>query len=126
MKICLPVEEDQDIESLVYGHFGSAPGFLVNNTETGELNSVVNKNQHHQPGACNPLRSLADIDLDVVVVAGIGGGALMKLNQAGIRVFQAAGKTIKENIDVLNAQGLPEFTMKHTCKGHGHGGGCAH
>ena len=126
MKICLPIEEDQGLDSMVYGHFGSAPGFLLYNTETGDLNTVANENVNHQPGACNPLKSLAGIDLDFVVVAGIGGGALMKLNQAGIRVFQASGNTIKENIDALNSQGLSEFTMRNTCKGHGNGGGCAH
>ena len=57
-------------------------------------------------------------------VAGIGGGALMKLNQAGVRVFQAAGPTIQDNINALTGKGLAEFTMQHTCQGHG--GGCDH
>ncbi|MBU2646070.1 NifB/NifX family molybdenum-iron cluster-binding protein [bacterium] len=126
MRICMPVENNEGLESVIFGHFGSAPGFMIYDTETKELNSVLNKNEHHEHGSCNPLMSFADIKLDFLVVAGIGGGALMKLNQAGIRVFQAAGRTIQENLDVLDRQGLPEFTMQHTCQGHGHSGGCAH
>jgi hypothetical protein len=27
---------------------------------------------------------------------------------------------------MLKNQNLPEFTLQHTCAGHGHGGGCGH
>mgnify|MGYP000114953206 FL=1 len=126
MRICMPVEDNQGLDSIVHGHFGSAPGFMVYDTDTAELQSIPNQDEHHESGACNPLMSFADVKLDFIVVSGIGGGALMKLNQAGIRVFQATAKTIKENLDVLTTKGLAEFTMQHTCQGHGHGGGCAH
>lgn len=119
----MPVEENRGLDSPIFGHFGSAPGFLLYDTESGELTAVNNRNDHQQ-GACNPMASFAGVEMDFLVVAGIGGGALMKLNQAGIRVFQAAGATIRENIDALTRRGLPEFTMQHTCQGHG--GGCAH
>ena len=29
MKMCFPVESDQGLESKVFGHFGSAPVFVV-------------------------------------------------------------------------------------------------
>lgn len=119
----MPIEQNQGLESTLYGHFGSAPSFMLYDMDSGELTPVSNKNEHHE-GGCNPMASFVGIEMDFLVVAGIGGGALMKLNQAGIRVFQAAGETIKENIDALTTRGLPEFTMDHTCQGHG--GGCAH
>jgi len=119
----MPIEDNQGLESILCGHFGSAPGFILFDTESEQMTSVDNKNDH-QEGGCNPMASFAGIDMDFLVVSGIGGGALMKLNQAGIRVFQAAGTTIKENIDVIKTQGLSEFTMQHTCQGNG--GGCAH
>ena len=122
----MPIEDNQGLDSVLFGHFGSAPGFLVYDTDTAELQPVDNQNEHHEHGSCNPLLSFSNVQLDFVVVSGIGGGALMKLNQAGIRVFQAAGKTIKENIEVLTSKGLAEFTLEHSCQGHGHGGGCAH
>ena len=33
MKICFPVEKDEGIESQVYNHFGSAPVFIMVDTE---------------------------------------------------------------------------------------------
>ena len=34
MKICFPVQNDNGIESTVYNHFGSAPVFVVFDTDT--------------------------------------------------------------------------------------------
>ncbi len=126
MRICIPVKDDQGLNSIVHGHFGSAPGFVVYDTDTTELESVINQNVKHESGACNPLMSFENVKLDFVVAGGIGGGALSKLNQAGIRVFQATAKTIKENLHVLSTKGLAEFTTQQACQGHGHDGGCAH
>ena len=125
MRICIPVEDDQGLNSVVHGHFGSAPGFVIYDTATTELESVVNQDIKHEPGACNPLMSFANIKLDYVMAGGIGGGALAKLNQAGIRVFQATARTIKENLQILSTKGLAEFTTQHACQGHDHGG-CSH
>ncbi len=126
MNIGIPIEKNDGIESEIYGHFGSAPFFMVYDTATKESRLINNKNEHHEHGACNPLKVFEGVGLDVVIVGGIGGGALMKLNQAGVRVCQAASNSIQENIDLLKIGRLPEFTMQHTCKGHSHGGGCSH
>ncbi|RME41495.1 MAG: diguanylate cyclase, partial [Deltaproteobacteria bacterium] len=37
MKVCFPVNNDQGLESEVYGHFGSAPAFVVVDTESHEV-----------------------------------------------------------------------------------------
>lgn len=126
MKICFPVAESQGIASEVYGHFGSAPAFLIVETENNQVATINNKDQHHSHGACNPMKALNNQQVDAIVVGGIGAGALMKLNQQGMKVFQAQAKTVKENLELLGEQKLPEFTMQHTCAGHGHGGGCGH
>ena len=33
MKVCFPVEKNEGINSVVYGHFGSAPAFVMVDTE---------------------------------------------------------------------------------------------
>ncbi len=130
MKICFPVVEDQGLESEVYGHFGSAPLFIVVNTETKEIKALNNGDEHHEHGACQPLKALGGQDVDAIVVGGIGGGALMGLNRAGLVVYQAQGLTISDNITCLIQAGLPVLTPAQTCgghaHGHGHGGGCHH
>jgi predicted Fe-Mo cluster-binding NifX family protein len=126
MKICFPVSKVDGMESEVYGHFGSAPAFLVIETDSNTVTTINNKDQHHEHGACNPLKALNNQKVDAIVVGGIGGGALNKLKQLGIKVFQSQAPTIKENIVMFNKQGLPEFAATHCCPGHGHIGGCGH
>ncbi len=126
MKVCFAVAQVNGIESEVYGHFGSAPAFVVIETEDNTITTIRNSDQHHAHGACNPIKALNNQRVDAIVVGGIGAGALTRLNQQGIRVFQAQAQTVRENIQMLKDQDLPEFTLLHTCAGHGHGGGCRH
>jgi predicted Fe-Mo cluster-binding NifX family protein len=126
MKVCFPVVEDKGLDSEVYGHFGSAPLFIVVDTDARSASKITNNNQHHAHGMCNPILALDNQHVDAIVVGGIGAGALNKLNQSGIRVFQAQAATVKANIDLFNVRNLPEFTLQQCCGGHGPGSGCAH
>ena len=126
MKVCFPVMENQGLASQVYGHFGSAPGFVVVDILTNEMTSINNSDQIHQHGACNPVAGLGGQQVDAIVVGGIGSGALHKLNSTGMRVFQAQEGTIAENIALFQANELPEYMPGHTCGGHGHSHGCSH
>jgi predicted Fe-Mo cluster-binding NifX family protein len=124
MKVCFPVEKDEGIESAVYGHFGSAPTFVVIDTNQEDVGAISNANQVHEHGACNPVMALGGRQFDAVVVGGIGAGALMKLNAEGIKVFRAVEPTVRENLDLLMDSALPELTVNQTCGGHA--GGCGH
>jgi predicted Fe-Mo cluster-binding NifX family protein len=126
MKICFPVQNNEGIESRVYNHFGSAPAFVVIDTNTNDIATINNRDQHHEHGACNPIKALDNHNVDAIIVGGIGGGALSRLNQAGIRVFQAAAANIRENMNMFLAMQLSEFTPQQSCGGHTHGGGCSH
>ena len=126
MKIVFPTQEDQGTNSVVYGHFGSAQAFVIVDVESGAVEGVSNANRIHEHGMCQPLAALGGKDVDAVVVGGIGAGALMKLNAAGVRVLRGTQGTIAENLSLFASGRLPELTMEHTCAGHGHGGGCSH
>ena len=126
MKVCFPVEKADGMESQVYGHFGSAPEFIVVETDNNAVTTISNKDQHHEHGACNPLKALNNEKVDAIVVGGIGMGALSKLNQLGIKVFQAKASTIRENMKMMKSEELPAFTPQQCCSGHSHIGGCSH
>lgn len=126
MKICFPVQNDEGIESRVFGHFGSAPLFLVVDTSSNAHSVIRNGDLHHRHGACNPLKALEGQQVEAVVVGGIGQGALSRLNQDGIRVHRAQAPTVRENLALLAAQTLPEYTLQACCAGHSRGGGCSH
>ena len=125
MRICFPTETLEGINSLVYGHFGSAPSFVIVDTLNMGVEEIRNGDLHHSHGMCQPLKALGGRDVDAVVVAGIGMGALMKLQAQGVAVYQAAQGTVGQNIDLIQEQKLPQFEAKFTCAGHGDGG-CAH
>lgn len=124
MKLCFPVKDVADMESEVYGHFGSAPAFVIVDSNTGAITVLNNNDQHHAHGMCNPVGALGNHRIDAVVVGGIGGGALMKLNGAGISVYKAIGKTIRENLEMIGSKQLPQFQPGHACGGHTNG--CSH
>ena len=126
MKVCFPVQKDEGMESSVYNHFGSAPMFVVVDAATNNISTIFNRDQHHEHGACNPIKALDNESVDAIVVGGIGKGALSRLNQSGIRVHQAGAASIRENMTMLMAKQLPEYKLQQCCGGHADGGGCAH
>jgi len=127
MKIAFPTMEDNGLNSQVYGHFGSAAAFVVVDTEdTGQARQIENADRDHLHGQCQPLAALGGESVQAVVVGGIGGGALRKLNHAGITVYRAVEGSVAENLTLIQRNQLPEFTPQHTCGGHRGNGGCAH
>jgi predicted Fe-Mo cluster-binding NifX family protein len=126
MKVCFAVQKDEGIDSTVYNHFGSAPAFIVIDTAADQSVTVNNADIDHVHGACNPIMAIGGSEVDAVVVGGIGAGAIRGLNSKGIKVYRAVAPTVKGNLEMLKAGGLPEMTMQHACGGHGQDGGCAH
>jgi predicted Fe-Mo cluster-binding NifX family protein len=124
MKLCFPVEEDNGLNSNVFGHFGSAPLFVVYDTDGDLLSSIDNQDIDHIHGKCNPLKALNGKLVDAVIVGGIGAGAITKLNEMEIKVYKATSGSIQENLDLFKENKLTEMTMAHTCGGHI--GGCIH
>ncbi|MEN6332750.1 MAG: NifB/NifX family molybdenum-iron cluster-binding protein [Phycisphaerales bacterium] len=126
MKVAIPVGEYCGLESQVYGHFGSAPVFVLVDSETMSIEPLGNADQVHVHGQCSPMKALAGSMPDAIVVGGIGAGALVGLRHAGIKVYRAAGKTVAEVVSLLKNGQLSEVSPGDTCAGHSGGGGCHH
>jgi predicted Fe-Mo cluster-binding NifX family protein len=126
MKICFPVQNDQGLDSKVFGHFGSAPQFVVVDSETREVGQVVNRDLNHQHGSCSPLKALGGQQVDAIVVGGIGGGALMGLRRAGMKVYQAGAVQVGDNLNLLGNNQLIEIGDDMVCSAHDHGQGHGH
>ena len=126
MRIAFPVTKDQGLDSPVYGHFGSAPTFVVLDSSSGAFEAIRNTDSHHEHGQCQPIKALGGSAVDLVIVGGIGAGALMKLQSQGIRVFRAVEGNVNENLELLKSGKLPEFATNMTCAGHDGGSSCVH
>jgi predicted Fe-Mo cluster-binding NifX family protein len=121
MNVCIPVLEDKGLQSRVSQHFGSAPAFIVVNTESGECRTIENQDLHHAHGMCQPLSSLNGECIDAIVAGGIGAGALSKLRAAGLEVFCSEHPTVGGAIAALKEGRLPKVNPATACGHHGHG-----
>ena len=120
MNICIPVTEDKGTASPVSRHFGSAPLFLIVDTDSGACRAIPNRNQHHGHGLCTPLASLAGERIEGMVVGGIGMGALSKLGAAGVEVFLSEHATVGETLAAFKAGTLKTMSPGMACAHHGH------
>ncbi len=124
MKVGFAVHGNEGVASKVYDHFGSAPAFIIVDTEGKDVLTVNNKDLHHVHGACNPIMALDGKSVDAMVVGGIGAGAITKLNAMGVKVYAAAAPTVKENLELLSQNKLEELSVYNACRAHQ--GGCGH
>jgi predicted Fe-Mo cluster-binding NifX family protein len=120
MNICIPVDDDRGLESPVCAHFGSAPAFMVVDTESQSCRAIPNRNQRHDHGQCTPLAWLQQERIDGAVVGGIGRGALQKLNAANVPVFLSEHATVAEALAAWKAGTLKLVQPAMACAHHGH------
>ncbi|MBF0259422.1 MAG: NifB/NifX family molybdenum-iron cluster-binding protein [Desulfamplus sp.] len=125
MKVVFPSNSQLGLTGSVYNHFGSAPFFVLVDTETNGYEVLINEDKEHSHGNCQPLKAMGGATADVVVVGGIGAGALNKLASSGVKVFRAVEGSVQTNLEMLKENRLEKFTPKLTCISHGHGGGCS-
>ena len=125
MKVVFPSNSELGLTGSVYNHFGSAPFFVIVDSDTGDYEVVTNLDKDHSHGNCQPLKAMGNITADVIVVGGIGDGALKKLVNAGMEVFRAVEGTVHTNLQLLKEKRLDKFTPKMTCISHSHNGGCS-
>jgi predicted Fe-Mo cluster-binding NifX family protein len=120
MKICIPSEENKGMDSPVYGHVGSAPYFVVYDSDTKTFSVIDNNDIRHQHGRCNPLRSFENTRIDVMITRNIGQGALRKLNSGGVKVYRASNKrTAAEAVKSFENREMRELTIDDVCNHDG-------
>lgn len=120
MKICIPVEKNKGLDSEVYGHFGSAPYFIIVNTENGSFETIDNYDLEHEHGACNPVSQINNKDIEAIVCYGMGRRAFQKLKESGFKVLLTNAKFVKEVIEELKTGKLKEMTDDIACGGRQH------
>ena len=123
MKICIPVETSDGLNSKVSGHFGSTPYFLIHDDNTGQNEFIDNHNQDHEHGQCHPIQKLADLNVERVICNGMGARALNNFKSMGISVFRPPRpvETVDDIIKAGAEEKLEELTPENACMHHGKG-----
>ena len=73
MKVCVPVSENKGMESVPFGHFGSAPEFVICDLDSNEVKSINNGDLGHEHGKCQPLKALEGNKVDANMKTNIAG-----------------------------------------------------
>lgn len=108
MKLCFPIDSFSGMDSPVSHHFGAAPYFIIYNTETKEP-SLVNMQDLQTSDSCNPSVELANMGVEIVITAGIGPGALHRLMDNGVHVFQAKDRIVSKDLEHYNKNALTVY-----------------
>ena len=130
MKIAVTYENGN-----VFGHFGHTAQFKVYEVEENKVVSseVVDTNGSGH-GALAGM--LSELNVDVLICGGIGGGAQMALAQAGIKLFGGVQGNADEAVNAYLNNSLNydpeakcdhhdhEHKEGHNCGEHGCGGNC--
>jgi len=122
MIVCFPTQDSAGFSAVLFGHFGSAPFFTIVNSETNEVETISNRNEHHQHGNCTPMQSLQGKNIGAIICRGMGRRAVQALNDAGIMVYIGEGNTVEYSLQKFRDNQLTPLTVDGVCQGHGHHG----
>ncbi len=113
MRIAVTYENGQ-----IFQHFGHSEQFKIYDIEN---NAIVSSEILDTNGSGHG--ALADLlygkKVDVLICGGIGGGAKMALNEAGITLYAGASGNADSAVEALLAGAL-QFDPLHECTHHQH------
>ena len=112
MKIAISADSE-NLDATVNPVFGRCPGFIIAETENGEIKSkayVKNQALNSPRGAgIAAAQTVADQMVEAVITGNMGPNALMVLGQTGIKVYQAGSISVKEAVKQLAEGKLEEL-----------------
>ncbi len=91
-RIAVPSMERGGLDGKRAGHFGHCDVFTLIDVEEGEIRdvSILQNREHVQGGCMVPVNLLAENNVSVLIVGGIGMRPLMGFRQVGIDVYHDA------------------------------------
>ena len=117
MRICVPTEDDAELDATVSEHFGGARCFTIVDPESGDVRSVVNQEHGHRPGTCDAAGSISGLGAQAVVCIGMGRRALGSMHRAGIPVYRTEGRTVRQAVAEFQMDLLLPLVDEDACSG---------
>jgi predicted Fe-Mo cluster-binding NifX family protein len=119
MILAIPTENMNGDQSLVYGHFGSAPYYAYYDSSDGKLDFTDNGNKEHEHGQCQPVDELREKKVEAVFCNGMGLRAVNNLNALGIKVYLALdAATVGDIVKIFKNGELKELLPADACQHH--------
>jgi predicted Fe-Mo cluster-binding NifX family protein len=125
MRVCIPIAKELGLQSRVSPHFGSAPLFMLVESETRAYQVRDGPRPSRDLGVPPAFDAILAERAEAYVVARIGAGAMRHLQEAGARVYGTDLRTVVEVLDALAGGTLtlltPDSPLVHD-QGRGGGG----
>ena len=115
MRICLPVDSANGLDSEIFPNFRAAPALLIVDLESKQW-------QASEVGSSACQATPTQIDA-IICAGGLGRGQFNGLRQRGILVFNSQAMTVMEALQDLVTDNLEEVTEDECCGGHDHAHG---
>jgi len=100
-------------------HFGRARYFALADTADGSVELIGNARACEGGGRCDSAELLRGRRVDAVVCAGIGAGALARLQALGVRVVAAEAVDVAGALVALRDGRVRPFDPRRVCAGDG-------
>ncbi len=96
MKYAIPIDTNDNLDSIVGQHFGHVPFFAIWDDENDEIEIIENRS-NHKGGVGLPMEFLAP-SCDGVLLKGAGAKAVQIGKQLGLHIYMGADGTVKDTI----------------------------
>ncbi len=119
VRLAMPVNRYDGLDSTLSQHFGKAPGFIVVDATGGEL-TYLDSAKARRASECAPIQALVSAGSRVVLANSMGRGAMARCLAAGMQILQAEGQTVAEVLEAYRGQHCPDFPDDAICSHHEH------
>jgi predicted Fe-Mo cluster-binding NifX family protein len=121
VKVAIPVEGNQGLDSPISAHFGHCKAFVVSTIEDGKVTNTETLVNPPHSSCAEPVINLANNGVRILIAQGMGGRPYMVTQQVGMTVIKGQGTTAREVIDSFLNGNTSEFGQDALCSGGGSG-----
>ncbi|WP_022847449.1 MULTISPECIES: NifB/NifX family molybdenum-iron cluster-binding protein [unclassified Desulfurobacterium] len=103
MRIAVPVNEDNGLDSTICEHFGHAPYFAIIDVEGEDINLSIFPNPAIEHAAGQIPRMLAEKNVNMIIASRMGEKAKLFFKQFGIEAVTGASGTLRDVVARITA-----------------------
>ncbi len=118
MRIAIPTDGKHGMDENISDHFGRCPTFTIYDTDTEEVEVILN-NSEHMGGSGKPPELLSQQNIDVMITSNLGRRAVVMFKEFGIDVYCGARGRAKDAIEAWGRGELVTADDNNACEeGH--------
>ena len=120
MRIAIPAESRNGLESPICHYFGHCPVFIIVNVKEGHVRSIraIDNPYSEDHKTCRTPGFIQNQRVDVIMVAGLGQKALDFFKQRGIRTVGTEAGTVHQAVNSFLAGRLGKVRPCDRCTHH--------